>query len=356
MRELFVVAVSDDGALVLATSRDARRGGFRLAADDRLRAALRGEPIRPGEPTTRSSTLTPKEIQARLRSGDSVESVAEAAGVPVALVTRFSGPVVSERARMVDQVRAARLTRARSGVSAVPIGSAADQHLAAAGAAESAQWSARRREDGTWAVQVSWSNRGRRRTAEWVWNPVGRTVEALGTAAVTLGHVEGVVEGSDAPKAKPSAGQPEGRAVRLERASAARARPRPAAVAEARRSEPTQRSRPAQAPSAAAAKPARRAPSRSRTAAAAKPSVPTPPPAEPPEPPEARAAVKAGRAAVPGWADILLGSVLPETAPTDPAGAPVAKRTAGKPTASRAAAATRPVKAAAKKPPGRTPA
>ncbi|MBC7677751.1 MAG: DUF3071 domain-containing protein, partial [Pseudorhodobacter sp.] len=66
MRELHVVALSEDGRhAVLATTPDAGRGGFRLALDDTLAAALRGELNRPGD-TARGSDLSVKDIQNRL--------------------------------------------------------------------------------------------------------------------------------------------------------------------------------------------------------------------------------------------------------------------------------------------------
>ena len=114
MRELFVVGLSEDGrSVVLATTRDASNGGFRVAVGERLAAAIRGDLPRPGELVVRDSALTPKQIQAQLRAGASPEEIALEAGVAVARVERFSGPVLSERARVIDAARAAHLVRGR---------------------------------------------------------------------------------------------------------------------------------------------------------------------------------------------------------------------------------------------------
>jgi len=95
VRELHVVSVSEDGRHVLLSARKAAAGEFRVALDSRLAAALRGELPRPGETTAPVISLTPKEIQSRLRAGESSEQIAASAGVPVARVERFAGPVLS---------------------------------------------------------------------------------------------------------------------------------------------------------------------------------------------------------------------------------------------------------------------
>ena len=50
--------------------------------------------------------LRPKEIQARIRAGASVEQVAQMAGVDVGRVERFAHPVLLERARAAELAKA----------------------------------------------------------------------------------------------------------------------------------------------------------------------------------------------------------------------------------------------------------
>ncbi len=189
MRDLVVLALSDDGtSLLLAARPDAARPTHRLPVDDRLHAALRGSLPAPAQ---RPSALSPREIQARLRAGESPEQVARVAGVPVARVLRYADPVLAERARMVDEARAARTTRQRSGASVLPVGEAVDRHLAETSGLrpESVEWTARRRDDGTWVAALHYVARGRARSAEWSWDPAARQVAALDPLAAKLGHV-----------------------------------------------------------------------------------------------------------------------------------------------------------------------
>ena len=191
MRQLHVVAVSEDGRhVVLATSKGASRGDFRVPLDDRLAAAVRGDLPRPGEAAP--AGVTPKEIQARLRAGESTEQIAASAGVPVARIDRYAGPVLSERERVLDQARAGFVSRSRLGPSALPLGEAVDRHLAETTGVrpETVGWSTRREESGSWLVELSYVSQARRRSAAWRYDVHTREVTPTDNNSAVLAHVE----------------------------------------------------------------------------------------------------------------------------------------------------------------------
>jgi hypothetical protein len=193
VQELHVVALSSDGTrLVLATSPEAERGGFSVAVDERLQAALRGELVRPGEIPGSQTSLTPREIQTRLRAGASPEDLARESGLPVARIERFSGPVLSERQRVIDEVRAAVLVRGGRGPSALPLGDAVDEQLPDVSGLkpDSEFWTAWRGDSGTWTVELHYNARSRNKIARWSWGPTGGEVVALDSTALALGHIE----------------------------------------------------------------------------------------------------------------------------------------------------------------------
>src|SRR5687768_13274307 len=116
MRPVRFVALSEDGhAFVLA---DEVGRLLALPIDDRVSTALRVERAGPGvmpstaEPT---SSLSPRDIQARIRSGESAEEVARVAGVPVDRVLRYAGPVLQERAMLAQHARRTRLKTSEKG-------------------------------------------------------------------------------------------------------------------------------------------------------------------------------------------------------------------------------------------------
>ena len=79
MREARLVGLSQDGKqLILAMAETGEE--FAVPVDDRLRAALRGDRARLGQLEIQmESALRPRDIQARIRAGESPEAVAAVA-------------------------------------------------------------------------------------------------------------------------------------------------------------------------------------------------------------------------------------------------------------------------------------
>jgi hypothetical protein len=177
MQELRFVAVSEDGsyAVLAVPGRSAR---FTLPIDERLRAVALGQTSRLAQYEIEvESPLRPKEIQARIRAGETAEEIADAAGIPVERVRWFEGPVLAERAYIADQAQAASVRRPGDSGPGPRLGDTVPDRLSAAGAdPEDAQWDSRKRGDGNWQVQLTFSAGGRLHIAEWVFDPRRRHV------------------------------------------------------------------------------------------------------------------------------------------------------------------------------------
>jgi hypothetical protein len=178
MQELRFVAVSEDGsyAVLAVPGRSAR---FILPIDERLRAVALGQTSRLAQYEIEvESPLRPKEIQARIRAGETAEEIAYAAGIPVERVRWFEGPVLAERAYIAQQAQTA--TVRRLGDSAGPgphLGDIVAERMSASGAdPEDGQWDSRKRGDGNWQVQLTYSAAGRLHIAEWMFDPRRRHV------------------------------------------------------------------------------------------------------------------------------------------------------------------------------------
>ena len=178
MQELRFVAVSEDGSYaVLAVP--GRSGRFILSIDERLRAVAQGQTSRLAQYEIEvESPLRPKEIQARIRAGETAEEIADAAGIPVERVRWFEGPVLAERAYIADQAQAASVRRAGdSGGTGSRLGDIVPERLTASGGApEDGQWDSRKRGDGNWQVTLTFPSGGRLHVAEWVFDPRRRHV------------------------------------------------------------------------------------------------------------------------------------------------------------------------------------
>jgi hypothetical protein len=169
MRELGLTGLSEDGRFLVA--HDALTDeSFHIPTDIRLTSLLGASPAGPSSDrtatqpdreagtreTTMEVTLSPRDIQHRIRRGESPEQVAEQSGMSVEKIRGFAIPVIAEREFVVEQARKTPVRRLHStGTPGMLLGSLVDTGLAAAGAsAEAATWDSWRREDGRWTVVV----------------------------------------------------------------------------------------------------------------------------------------------------------------------------------------------------------
>ena len=115
MQDLTLVGVHDDGEHLVLVGPDGHR--YRVRVDEPLRAAVRRDRARLGQlQVEQSGVLRPKDIQARIRAGQTAEEVAADSGVPVENVRRYEGPVLAEREFVARQARAVRVRRGNPGV------------------------------------------------------------------------------------------------------------------------------------------------------------------------------------------------------------------------------------------------
>jgi hypothetical protein len=158
MRELKVVGLDVDGTRIICETAESG-DKFVLIPDDRLHAALRGDnasfvpsKIEAEVPTV----LRPKDIQARIRAGASVEQVASAAGESLSRVERFAHPVLLERSRAAELATASHPVLS-DGPTVMTLLETVTTALVSRGLdPEATAWDAWRNEDGRWTVQLTW--------------------------------------------------------------------------------------------------------------------------------------------------------------------------------------------------------
>ncbi|HET9871395.1 MAG TPA: septation protein SepH [Propionibacteriaceae bacterium] len=156
MRTARVVGLSRDGqTLIVATSDGAELG---IPADDRLHAALRGDRPRLGQlEIEMDSALTPRDIQSRIRAGESLEEVAAMAGIPLERVERFAAPVIAEREYVASQAKTASVRRRGETSGHRNLRVALTERLLSRGVdIETVEWDSFRMEDGRWSVSASY--------------------------------------------------------------------------------------------------------------------------------------------------------------------------------------------------------
>jgi len=192
MAELRLVGVSEDGERLVLT--DDAGVQHTIVIDERLRAGVNGHLSRLGQLTMAlESRISPREIQNRVRNGESAEHVAESAGVPLERVLRFVGPVLREREHIADQARRARLAG-----SSGPTSLLGDLVTRAASRrdvdADDVDWDSARREDQTWVVTTTWPDGT---TAMWALDLLRHQATPLDAAARRIsGSVDEAIDDS----------------------------------------------------------------------------------------------------------------------------------------------------------------
>jgi hypothetical protein len=314
MQELRLVAVSEDGSYaVLAVP--GRGGRFSLPIDDRLRTVARGQFSRLAQYEIEvENPLRPKEIQDRIRAGETADEIADVAGVPIERVRRFEGPVLAERAYRAQEAQRATVRSPGDPGPGPRLGDIVAERLAECGASpDDAQWDSRKRADGNWQVQLMFLTGNRPQMAEWIFDPRRRHATPLDDNAARL-----CLSGADLPSGRLGGDDTATATVTpiARRLSSHAAEPR----AESERLS----ARAAHGASSGAAGSQAQAPQGGRTAAPSQ--APVPPggrkddsaggrdqPAAPESPAQERPVRKAAggrtrRSSVPSWDEIMLGN------------------------------------------------
>jgi hypothetical protein len=173
---LTLAAVSRDGRRMLFV--DAQGREFSVEVDERLRAALPADsPRRTEKPVT--TPLRPRDIQQRIRGGESVDDVAAAAGTTVDKIMPFAAPVIAEREHMVERAQKGSVRR-RAGEPAGAVrtlGDAVAQRLSQFYLdPDVIAWDSWRRPDGRWALLASYTMPDRSGIAELSYDTAGNYV------------------------------------------------------------------------------------------------------------------------------------------------------------------------------------
>jgi hypothetical protein len=186
MRQLRLVGLAEEGDSLLLESPTGE--SYRLPLDERVRAACRGDLTRLGQIEIESDNpLRPREIQARVRAGESAEQVAASAGMALDRVLRFAYPVLQERSRVVAQARTAPVRPPAS----EQLGDLVEERLVGRGTdAATLEWDAWRREDGRWAVRLSWRHGDSAHAAHWSLDLGRRALQPEDPAAEQLSAEE----------------------------------------------------------------------------------------------------------------------------------------------------------------------
>ncbi len=185
MVHLTLAGLSEDGNRLLLVSDAGVE--FTVDVDARLRAALRGDHARLGQLEIQmDSVLRPRDIQARIRAGETPETVATAAQTSVDKIMPYAAPVLAEREHVAQRAQRASIRRQGAGPGASSasnasrtLGDAVGSHLRALNVDPGGVgWDAWRREDGRWTLTATFETGPRTGGAAFTFDAPGNYVSA----------------------------------------------------------------------------------------------------------------------------------------------------------------------------------
>ncbi len=199
MAHLTLAGLSGDGKRLLLVSDKGVE--FTVDVDERLRAALRGDHARLGQLEIKmDSSLRPRDIQTRIRAGESPESVAQAAQTTVDAIMPFAAPVLAERQHVAERAQRSSVRRTGQAGGARTLGDAVGLHLRGLNVdPDTVSWDSARREDGKWTLTGEYVAGDRSGMARFTFDAPGNYVVADNDDATWL-----LGEGAAAPAAAPA--------------------------------------------------------------------------------------------------------------------------------------------------------
>ncbi len=167
--------LSQDGSRLVIDTPGGER--YELVIDERLRAAIRSDRVRVRQlEMDMDEVLTPREIQTRVRAGESVEQIAESAGVSAESIEPFAAPIVAERAHIAAMAAGATVRADGSPWNFQPLRAVAESWVADEKEATSEiGWDAFRTPEREWFVRIQF---GTDEVAEFAFDHARRSVSA----------------------------------------------------------------------------------------------------------------------------------------------------------------------------------
>ena len=206
MQDLRLVGVHDDGEHLLLSGTGGEM--FQLPIDEALRTAASRTPAKAASGVgAEPIAMSPRDIQARIRSGATAAEVAELSGIPLAKVQRYEGPVLAEREYVAQQARKIEVAspsaghdsyRSFFGDQPATLDDMVTHRLRAHGIEPSSvEWDSWRRPDGSWNVVARFEAPsgahaaiGEEPPAMWTFSPARKSLQNANRWAQQLSELE----------------------------------------------------------------------------------------------------------------------------------------------------------------------
>ena len=176
MSELRLTGKTEDGNHLALVDNEGNSYSVRIS--DNLRATVNQPRLTSVPAVDSSETMSVKEIQRRLRAGESFEQVAREGQITVEKVERFSGPIMQEREYILDCAREL-VMRKDAYRSDLTFSDVVQAKLSPRGVdTDQISWNTWRLPDGIWHIELHFPNRDGSGVATWNFDMARRALEA----------------------------------------------------------------------------------------------------------------------------------------------------------------------------------
>ena len=174
--ELRLDGRTEDGLYL--SLRDQEGEQYTVRVSDTLRATVNQQRLN-SVPDNQEPTISIKEIQRLLRTGQSSEQISREYSVSIEKIERFAGPILSERIYIIDQAQQI-VVRKEIDRDPVTLIQTITLRLAPRGIdATSLSWDTWRLENGTWTVELHYPHTGGVGVAQWSFDPLLRSLTSM---------------------------------------------------------------------------------------------------------------------------------------------------------------------------------
>jgi hypothetical protein len=176
MSELRLTGKNPDGTHLTLTNSDG--ADFTVRISDTLRATINQPRLVAVDSNEADAPMSVKEIQRRLRAGDTMEVIAREGNITVEKVERFAGPILQERVYILDRAHEVVL-RKESGREQESFLEIVLGRLISRGVeSDLLSWNSWRLSDGSWMVELHYPNRDGHGSATWIFDLSRRLITA----------------------------------------------------------------------------------------------------------------------------------------------------------------------------------
>jgi len=176
MSELRLTGKNPEGTHITLTNPSGEE--FTVRISDTLRATVNQPRLTAVVASDEVETMSVKEIQRRLRAGETMDAIARDGHISVEKVERFAGPILQERVYILDQAFSIVL-RKESARDQETFFDVVISRLAPMGVdSDSLSWNSWRIDDGTWTIDLSYPNRDGHGSATWNFDLNRRSITA----------------------------------------------------------------------------------------------------------------------------------------------------------------------------------